>query len=162
MAFGASVVLQSKSGERSIPMHEFFKAPGVTEATPEEILTKVELTLPEEPYGAEYLALGVRKTLEIKVVNVASFLSLNSDGTIKDARVILGSVGPTHIRAKSAEKILIGEKPDETLFDKAKDAASGDCTPIDDFRGSANYRRAMVRVLTKRALTTSYEKALSR
>ncbi len=71
----------------------------------------------------------------------------------------MGCVGPTHLRAPSAEKVLIGEKPSEALFEKAGDAAMGDCTPIDDFRGSAQYKNAMVGVLTKRTLGIAFKEA---
>ena len=73
----------------------------------------------------------------------------------------MGSVGPTPLRATSAEAVLIGRKPDEHLFRKAGEAARQDCTPIDDFRGLASYRKAMVGVLTKRTLDIAFQRAAS-
>jgi carbon-monoxide dehydrogenase medium subunit len=71
----------------------------------------------------------------------------------------MGSVGPTPLRANSAEAMLIGEKPDEALFRKAGETARQDCKPIDDFRGAASYKKAMVGVLTKRTLDIAYRHA---
>ena len=86
-------------------------------------------------------------------------LSLDQDGSIKTARVVLGSVAPTPLRSPSAEKVLTGEKPGEALFEKAGEAAAGDSKPIDDFRASAEYKKAMVTVLTKRALNMAFKEA---
>jgi carbon-monoxide dehydrogenase medium subunit len=136
-----------------------FVGPGLTRIAADEILTAIEVSLPTAGAGAGYLNLGVRKAQDCNIVNVASFLQLDADESIKTARIVLGSVGPTHLRAPTAEAVLAGSKPGQTLFDKAGKAASGDCTPILDFRGSAEYRRAMVAVLTKRTLTLALKEA---
>ena len=96
----------------------------------------------------------------ISLVNVAAYLSLgSSEGGIVSARVVLGAVAPVPMRATSAEKILLGQEPSEKLFAEAAEAAAGDSKPIDDFRGSAQYRRAMVTVLTRRALEVAWKNA---
>jgi carbon-monoxide dehydrogenase medium subunit len=160
MAYGARVVCASISGERSIDLNEFFTGPGKTVMGRSEILTRIEMDIPEGPSGAGYMKLGVRETLEISLVNVAAFISLDGEnGPIKSARVVLGSVGPTPIRAPSAERVLAGQRPSESVFADAGAAAARDCTPIDDFRGSAEYRRDMVQVLTKRALSKALNSA---
>ncbi|MDM8526232.1 xanthine dehydrogenase family protein subunit M [Desulfococcaceae bacterium HSG8] len=158
MVYDAKVVLKNSSGERSVSLNDFFKGPGLTEIQPDEILTEiiVDRSLPHS--GAGYINLGIRKAQDCNLVNVASFIALDApDGVIQTARVVMGCVGPVHLRATSAEKILIGEKPSDSLFAKAGDAAMGDCTPIDDFRGSAKYKKAMVGVLTKRTLGIAYK-----
>jgi len=97
------------------------------------------------------------------VVNVASFLEFDP-GTKKvvDARIALGSVAPTPIRSVNAEALLKDKVIDDALFFEAGEAARNkDCKPIDDFRGSAAYRRAMIGVLTKRTLSAAYEIAQS-
>ena len=159
MVYGAMLVLEKHDGDRSVPMEEFFLGPGQTVIEPEEILTEIHLDVPAPGSGSAYLNLGVRKALEINIANVAVFLGLKEDGTIKSARIFMGSVGPTVLRATSAETLLIDEKPNDGLFAQAGDAASEDCQPIDDFRGSAAYRRAMVKVLTKRTLFTAWKRA---
>ncbi len=160
MAYGARVVLRGQAGERTLDLEGFFKAPGETEIQPEEILVRVAVELPSNPAGAAYLKLGQRRSLEISLVNVAVFVSLDAGGgVIEKARVVLGAVAPTPIRAPSAERVLMGQEPRGALFEKAAEAAAGDCRPIDDYRGTAQYRRDMVAVLTKRALATALEQA---
>jgi aerobic carbon-monoxide dehydrogenase medium subunit len=163
MAYGATVVLKSGKGQRTVSLDDFFVGPGLTEIGPDEILTEIRVNVPPPGSGAGYLNLGLRKTQDCNVVNVGSFIALDDrDGSIQQARVIMGCVGPTHLRSPAAEKILIGEQPDDRLFERAGAAAAGGCTPIDDFRGSAGYKRDMVAVLTKRTLKTAHHEALGK
>ncbi len=160
IAYGAEVVLQKASGERTVSLDDFFRGPGETLAEPDEILSRILLKQPPPNSGACYLKLGIRKATEIAIVNVATFMALEDGGkTIKSARVVLGAVAPTPVRALSAEKMLRGERPDENLFAEAAESAVADTRPIDDYRASADYRRAMVAVMTKRALTKALEDA---
>ena len=160
MAYGASLVLKKDKGERIIPLEGFFLGPGQTTIEPEEILCGVVLKEPPPYSGGGYLKLGVRKALEISLVNVAAFIGLDGpNGPIKEARIVLGAVAPLPMRSPAAEAALMGERPDDALFQKAATAASKDSRPIDDFRGSAEYRREMVKVLTQRALKLAYEEA---
>jgi CO/xanthine dehydrogenase FAD-binding subunit len=160
IAYGAIAVLESSQGKRDVALKDFFKGPGFTEIGANEILTEIRVPVPTDGQGAGYINLGVRKAQDCNVVNVASFIALDeTDGRVKQARIVMGSVGPTPLRATSAEAILIGEKPDEALFIKAGETARQDCTPIDDFRGSASYKKAMVGVLTKRTLDIAYRQA---
>lgn len=154
IAYGARVVVRNASGDRTLPVEELFRGPGATSLGPDDLLEAVQLDALEERSGAAYIKLGVRQTLEISLVNVAAYLGLENK-TIQTARIVLGSVAPTPIRAPAAEKTLIGELPSPALFAKAAEAASEDAKPIDDFRASAAYRRDMVRTLTRRALETA-------
>lgn len=161
MCYGARAVLQKTGGQRTVPLDKFFLGVGLTEIAPDEILIEIEIDAPPPYSGAGYLNLGVRKAQDCNIVNVASFLTLEGpDGPINNARIVLGCVGPTHLRSPSAEKLLIGEKPTPALFAKAGEAARQDCTPIDDFRGSAAYKSAMVGELTSRTLAIAYNDAL--
>lgn len=160
MAYGAEVILKRSSSDRSVPVEDFFKGPGESILESDEILTQVLLKKPQPASGAAYIKLGVRKTLEISLVSVAVYIGLDSqDGSIQIARIVLGAVAPTPIRAPSAEKILLGEKPSGALFESAGNEAANNSRPIDDFRGSAEYRRDMVKVLTRRALSKAYHDA---
>lgn len=162
MAYGARAVLTKTSGERSVDLKDFFLGPGKTVMDPDEILTRITIEVPRGRYGDSYIKLGVRQTLEISLVNVAAFIRLDRpDGSITKARIVLGSVGPTPLRAVSAEKALMGQSPSDALFARAGEAAAGDARPIDDFRGSAEYRRDMVGVLTRRALSAALDRARS-
>ncbi len=158
MAHGAKLLLRGPSGERSVPVEDFFEGPGATIAAPNEIVDSIHLDTPPKQSGSAYLKLGVRRTLEISIVNVAAFLALEG-GKIRTARVVLGAVAPTPIRAPQAEKALEGEAPSSELFARAGEEAAKDAKPIDDFRGSAEYRRDMVAVLTRRTLATALERA---
>jgi len=160
MAHGASVVLKNSSGKRTISLDNFFRGPGQTVMEPDELLTEIIIEKPPPYSGGGYIKLGARKTLVTSIVNVAAFLSLDGrDGTIISARVVLGAVAPVPMRTTSSEQVLLGEKPTDALFLRAGEAAAGDSKPIDDFRGSAEYRRAMVEVLTRRALNMALSKA---
>lgn len=162
MAYGADVVLRKSSGERTVSLDDFFQGPGETIIEADEILTEIVVQNQPPHSGGGYVKLGIRKTLEISLVNIAAFITLDKpDGTIQTARVVLGSVAPTPIRAPSAETVLVGGKPDEALLVKAGEAAAQDSKPIDDFRGSAEYRRDMVTVLTRRALNMALAEAQS-
>jgi carbon-monoxide dehydrogenase medium subunit len=162
IAYGASAVLQSISGERIIAIEELLTGPGMTAMQADEIISAISVPIAGSNQGAGYIQLGIRRAQDCNLVNVASFLSLNEDGTIGSARIVMGSVGPTPLRAASAEKILIGEKPGNALFEKAKDAAAADSRPILDFRGSAEYRRDMAGVLTRRTLETAWQEIQDR
>jgi len=163
MVYGAVAVVRRKSGERRVLLEEFFKGPGETVLHPDELITAVEMERPKPPAGAGYIKLGVRKSLEISLVNVAAAITLDGkDGVIATARIALGAVAPIPIRSPSAEKVLVGERPTEELFARAGEEAAKDSKPIDDFRGSAEYRRSMVAVLTKRALDMALTESKSK
>ena len=162
MAYGAQVVLNSLSGERTLSLDKFFLGPGFTAAKPDEILSEIQIPAPLPNSGAGYINIGVRKGQDCNLVNVASFIALDTDGTIRNARIVMGCVGPIPLRASSAEKMLIGQKPESALFSRAGAAASLDSTPIDDFRGTAAYKRDMVGVLTRRTLDIAFREATHR
>jgi carbon-monoxide dehydrogenase medium subunit len=160
IAYKATLILESSQGRREIPLERFFKGPGWTELQPQEMLTHISVPIPRDGEGAGYINLGVRKSCDCNIVNLAASIALASeDGSIKEARIVMGSVGPTPLRARSAEAVLKGRKPDSDLFRKAGEAARQDCTPIDDFRGGASYRNAMVGVLTRRTLAIAHQQA---
>ena len=160
MAYGARVILASEKRERTFALEDFFKGPGETVMESGEILTQISLDVPPPHSGAAYLKLGKRKALEISLVNVASFIHLNGpDGVVDSARIVMGAVGPKPLRAFSAERLLAGEKPSDHLFEAAGKAAADESSPIDDFRGSAEYRRTMVSVLTVRTLRSALARA---
>ncbi|MCD6306084.1 MAG: xanthine dehydrogenase family protein subunit M [Deltaproteobacteria bacterium] len=159
MVYNAKLVLKSSQGERSVPLTDFIHAPGQTALLPNELLAAVLLERPAAHSGSAYIKLGVRQALEISLVNVAALLTLDpSNGVVTGARVVMGSVGPTPLLSVSAEKALLGEKPSDALFSAAGEAAASDSKPIDDFRASAEYKRAMVRELTRRALASAFDR----
>jgi len=160
MAYGGTVTLQSSQGQRLVPLDQFFVGPGRTVMEPSEILTSIALETPSPFSGSSYIKLGTRRALEISIVSVASCLTLERPGgRIQSARIVLGSVAPAPMRAEDAEKNLIGEIPSPPLFAEAAKVAAGESKPIDDYRGSAQYRRDMVSVLTQKTLQAALERA---
>ncbi|MEW5724543.1 MAG: xanthine dehydrogenase family protein subunit M [Thermodesulfobacteriota bacterium] len=158
LALGARAVLVSAAGGREAPLEDFWLGPGKTVIRPDEILTRLAVPRPGPGTGGGYEKLSLRRTLEIALVNVAAVITLSPRGDrIKSARVVLAAVAPTVVRSPGAEKALIGKVPGPKSFAAAAQAAALDAKPIDDHRSSAEYRRLMVEVLTRRAL----EKALA-
>ena len=141
-------------------LDKFFIGPGQTVIKPTEILSRIIIKELPPFTGGDYIKLGHRNALEIAIVAVASRITLDSpDGVIKEARVILSAVAPKSIHAVSAEKALKGEKPTAELFEKVAKLAAGDCAPITDIRGGAEYRCAMVAALTKKTLMNALNEA---
>ena len=162
MAYGATLVLRSGKGDRTVALADFIEAPGQTVLAADEILDSIILEKPAPYSGSAYFKLGVREALEISLVNVAVSITTDGlDGPIKAARVVMGSVGPTPLISASSEKTLLGKKPSDALFFAAGEAAAMDSKPIDDFRASADYKRAMVKELTRRALARAYDRVRS-
>jgi carbon-monoxide dehydrogenase medium subunit len=161
LVYDAVALIESVDGKREVPIAQFFKGPGKADIQDNEILTGFKLPIPDKNTGAHYIQLGKRQSSEINVVNVASFLQYDPDTKkVINARISLGSVAATPIRANKAEAALKDQTAEETLFFQAGEVArKEDCKPIDDFRGSAEYRQAMVGVLTKRTLKAAFDQA---
>jgi carbon-monoxide dehydrogenase medium subunit len=162
MVMNAMVKLKSSSGERDVPVTEFFRGPGETVIEPNELMVSLQIQTPPPWSGGSYIKLGARKTLEISMVNVAALITLQApDGPIVDCRIALGAVAPTPVRAYAGEELLIGAIPSEELFQRAGEVGVGMCSPITDHRGTMEYRCMMIEVLTKRCLKQAYERAKS-
>lgn len=161
MCLGAKVTLESDSGSREIPVEDFLVGPGECLRRPNELLTRITIDRIEAPGTGVYLKYGIRKTLEIGLVNVAVHLGLAEGQTVKDARIALGAVAPKTIRSPDAEQCLIGHRPDEETIQRAAKAAAAQCQPISDIRGSAEYRRILVEVLTGRAIREAVNQTVS-
>ena len=155
LAYDASVALSSVSGERALPLAEFFTGPGQTVLEPDEILTEIRLPLMPEHTAAHFIKLGQRRSMAIAIVNLCTRLSLAEDGTVAMARIALGAVAPTPLRAVAAETALTGNKMSAGLFADAAQRASEEIAPISDVRGSSGYRKLMTAVLLRRALTAT-------
>ena len=158
LALGASVCLTSRSGDRVIPLEELFLGPGKTSKAKDEILTAIKLPPPSPHGGSIYLKHTRRHGADLAVVGVA--VNVEMDGNIvKDIKIALGSVAPTVIRAKDAEQILLGKTADPELIKAAGDAAADDSKPISDVRSSADYRKEIVAVLTRRGIEEAIKRA---
>ena len=154
LALRAWVKLVGPQGDRSLPLEDFFLGPGKTVIN-REVLTEVHIPAPSAPGRGIFYKLGPRGAPEdICIASVAVFAIPDAAGrSWEDVRIALGAVAPMPIRARNAEEALRGQ-PIETQTTKAAAqlASEKDAQPISDIRGSASYRRAMVRVLVGRAL----------
>lgn len=151
-ALGATVTLTSVGGERTLSFPEFFRGVRKTAMEPDEILTRISLPAMKPTERGTFIKLALRRAQAISVVNVAAVVAL-ADGRVTDARITLGSVAPTIVRAFHAEDFMEGKLLTQDIMAEAGRLAASDARPIDDIRGSADYRREMVRVTTMRALT---------
>jgi carbon-monoxide dehydrogenase medium subunit len=151
LVLGAQARIQSVNGERVVPLEEVFTGPGQTCLAPEELL--VEITLPAEAanLSALYYKQCVRQAMDIAVVGVGVSVKKNN-GTCEDVKIALGAVAPIPFRAKTAEDAVRGKKVDSKLIQQAAEKARAESSPIDDVRGSAAFRKEMVRRLVRRGL----------
>ena len=151
IADGAMVSIHGGQGKRSLLLEDFFTGPGKTVLEPDELLTEIVVPAPAPRSGKVYIKHGRRKAMELATVGVAVTL------TESDVRIVLAAVAPTPIRAKKAEALLRGRNIDSALIERAAQAAVEESRPISNVRASAEYRREMVRVLTRRALTQAMD-----
>ena len=151
-ALDGCVTLQSIHGERTLSLAGFFLGVRRTVMAPDEMLTDICLPAMKPDERGTFIKLALRRAQAISVVNVAVVLSTDR-GRVRQARITLGSVAPTIVRAGRAEAYLAGKPLDDEAISEAGELAVSDARPIDDVRGTAEYRREMVRVTTVRALT---------
>jgi len=157
-AMKASLVLWSPAGERELPLDQFHTGPRETARKETEVLTEVRVPQQPTAFGAAYARFAQRAGNAIAVAGVAASLLLDN-GKIKEARVVLNAVSPTPKRVADAEEVLTGRKPDPQAFVAAAAAARTAAEPISDVRASAEFRRDLVEVLTRRALETALARA---
>jgi CO/xanthine dehydrogenase FAD-binding subunit len=147
----ANLRLINPKGERTVNIEDFFIGPNKTALTDEEILLEIQVpSLPLHSKG-RYLKLTPRRSMDLAIASVAVVV-IPEDGICEDVRIALGAVSPTPIRAKQAEFIIRGRRFSSEVIEKAAEIAADESRPIDDQRASADYRREMVKVLTKRAI----------
>ncbi len=157
-AMDATVTLVSAArGERTLPFDQFFLGVRRTTLLPEEMLVRINVPTLKRSERGTFLKLGLRQAQAISLINVAAVLDFGSDGSILRARIALGAVAPTIVRASQAESYLAGKMlrsrdRSDDVIDEAAELAAGAARPISDIRAGADYRRDMVRVYTARAL----------
>jgi carbon-monoxide dehydrogenase medium subunit len=153
LAIGAEVIARAPSGQRTIPIDELFVGPFTTALRPDEIATGVRVADPGPHSSGTYLKLE-RKVGDFATAAVAVHVTLD-DGTIGRAGIALTGVGPTNLKAREAEQALAGAEPSDEAIAAAARLAADAAQPLDDNRGSAEYKRNVVRVFTERALRAS-------
>ncbi len=162
IALDGTLQIAKPKGGRTIPVEELFVDFYQTSLRDDEIVTHV--TLPPLPprSGIEYIRFSSSSVVDKPAVGVAVRVALEGSGdACKNARVVLGCVGPTPVRARKAEELLLGRVATPQLLEEVGATASEECSPTEDLRGSERYKRAMVRTLVKRAAAKAYESALA-
>jgi carbon-monoxide dehydrogenase medium subunit len=158
LAHGAEVTLAGAEGERRIPISDFWLAYRKTALKPGEYLKAFHLPALPARGTVVYRHRGLRRAMEIDMVNAGCYLELDSDGkTAKTVRIGMGAVGPIPYRAVAAESALAGKAVGPEFCEEAGRLAADEAKPIDDVRASAAYRKRMVQVLVKRALAAALE-----
>jgi aerobic carbon-monoxide dehydrogenase medium subunit len=158
LAAEAEVVATGKSGQRVIPIERLYLGILTTSLQAEELVTEVRVPLPGPRSGGAYEKLE-RKVGDYAVIGVGVQLSCNEAGTIATAGIGLCNAGSTSLRASTAEAFLVGKPPAADNVNEAARLAMDDSDPVEDDRGPVDYKRAMVRELTRRALTRALERA---
>lgn len=160
MALDAVAVLIGPNGERKVSYTDFFTGPGQTVMQTNELLAAIELPPPPSNTGSHYIKLAVRRAMDIAIVGLGASVTL-ADGVVQDARITLGAVGPTVVRAIEAEEMLKGKTLEDSTLDQVAKVAVTAGNPIDDVRASADYRKMMIEVLTKRAVQKAAQIAVN-
>lgn len=159
MAMGASVTLRSRRGEREVPLSEFYLGVRKTIMEPDEMLVDISFPALQKNQKGTFYKFSLRRAQAISVVNASVLLTFTEENPngepsnkIESAVITLGSVSPKIIHAEEAENLLMGNELNEELIATAGELAQKAATPIDDVRGSAKYRKEMVKVTVERCL----------
>ena len=158
IAANAKAIVVSKNKRRTVPVENIVTGPGETSLAKGEVIEAI--TLPKRPAksGDAYLRFIPRTEMDIAVVSAGVNLTLER-GVVKTARVVLGAVGPTALLVRDAAKAIIGTKLDDAAMEKLAAACSAACRPIDDKRGTIEYRTKVAGVLGRRAAKIAYQRA---
>ncbi len=160
LATGADVIARGTNGERSIPITEFIVDFFGNALADDEMVTEVHIPVPSGRVGGSYQKLE-RKVGDYATVAVAAHLELAADGTIARAGLALTAVNPVNTKVTAAEEMLVGRQPTTEVFVAAGELAAQASEPRDDVRGSAEWKRNVVRVFTRRALAAAAAEAQS-
>jgi carbon-monoxide dehydrogenase medium subunit len=159
IALDGKLKITGPSGQRRILVEELFLDFYTTSLTEDEIITQVVLPPLPPRSGIDYIRFSSSSVVDKPSAGVAVRLTLDKEA-VQVARIVLGCVGPTPVRAKKAEALVSGKILDAELIGEVGALASQECSPIGDLRGSEEYKRAIVGTLVKRAAAAAYKKAL--
>jgi carbon-monoxide dehydrogenase medium subunit len=159
IAAGAQAVIAGLKKKRTVPVEQIPVGPGRTSLAKGEIIEAIILPKPPPRSGDAFLRFIPRSEMDIAVVSAGVSLVLDAKGVIKTARVALGAVAPTVLLVPAAAKALIGSKLDEDAQGRLASACSAACSPIDDKRGTKEFRIKVAGVLARRAAAIAYKRA---
>lgn len=160
LAMNAEAVISGAKGEKRLPLDQFFKGPGQNVLASGEILTAILVPAPDSGAGVSYQHISARGKVDISAVCVGVMVCMAGD-KCRDVRIFLGAVAPVPMRAVKAEVLVRGNRLTEEIIETAGNVALDESQPITDVRSSADYRKKMVAVLTRRALTEARDRALN-
>jgi carbon-monoxide dehydrogenase medium subunit len=161
LALDARVTARSVGGEREIALGDFFRDYYETALAPDELLTQVSVPAVPARSGLAFIKYLPRSQDDYATVDVAVWLRLaEGSNSIEESRIALGSVGPTPLRARDAERLLVGQTLSDELLGEAGELAAQACDPEDDVRGSAAYKRELVKVVVRRAAYQAQDDAI--
>lgn len=152
IAMDAELTLASVDGERTLKLADFYSGFRQTVLRPNELLLEIRIPPLDDNERGVFLKLGLRRAQAISVVDAAVVLRRDYDDRVTDVRITLGSVAATIIRVPAAERFLLGKQLNAETIAECGRLASATAAPIDDVRGSAEYRSEMVKILVVRAL----------
>jgi carbon-monoxide dehydrogenase medium subunit len=159
IAAGAKAVIVGPKKKRVIPVEQVPVAPGRTSLTKGEIITAIQLPKRAPRSADAYLRFIPRTEMDIAVVSAGVNLTLDAKGVVTAARVSLGAVAPTVLLVDAAAKAIIGSKLDDKALANLAAACSAACRPIDDKRGTIEFRQKVAGVLARRAAKIAYQRA---
>ena len=159
VAAGAKAVIVGPKGKRTVAVEDVPVAPGRTSLKKGEIIESIVLPKRAAKSGDAYLRFIPRTEMDIAVVGVGVSVTLDGKGVVTKARVALGAVAPTVRLVPAAAKALIGTKMDKAALDKLAEACQAACSPIDDKRGTREFRIKVAGVLARRAATIARKRA---
>jgi len=158
LAYGAQVVITGPEGSRMIPVEQFFTGPFESALQHGELLTEICIPVPQMGSAGAYQKFE-RRVGDFATAAVAVQLRMDPDGTCAEAAIGLTNVGLTPIKAKAAGDVLVGRRPDDEVNRQAAQLAAEAAEPMDDQRGTEEYKRSLVKTLTVRALRTALTRA---
>ena len=159
VAAGAKAVIAGPKGKRTVKVEEIPAGPGKTTLKKGEIVESIQLAARKPKSGDAYLRFIPRTEMDIAVVSAGVNLTIDAKGVVTAARVALGAVAPTVLLVDKAAKAIIGSKLDDAALERLGAAASAACKPIDDKRGTVEFRTKVAAVLAKRAAKIAYSRA---
>jgi carbon-monoxide dehydrogenase medium subunit len=158
ITLNAQVKVASAKGERVVPLETFYTDIFETVMEHEEMIVEIQVPPMPAKTGAAYTKFNLLQN-DMGVVGVAASIAVDGNGACKNAIIALGNAAITPIRAKNAEKVLVGKKLTDKLFEEAGEAAGQECDPVSDIHSSDEFRRHLVKVLTKRMAKKAFEQA---
>lgn len=158
IAAGAKAIVVGSTKRRTVPIEKIVTGPGQTSLADDEVIEAITLPKRGKKAGDAYLRFIPRTEMDIAVVSAGVNLTLER-GVVKTARICLGAVAPTAILVPAAAKAIIGTKLDDEALEKLAAACSAACNPIDDKRGTIEYRVRVAGVLAKRAAKIAFQRA---